>query len=83
MNALSNDQLFIPKGFAHGFYVLSKTAKINYKVDNPYSKKHERSLNVKDPFFSINFNHSQLNISNKDLNAPFLNELKMSDFDFK
>ena len=39
--------LFIPQGFAHGYCVLSEEALVLYKVDNYYSKKHERFINIK------------------------------------
>ena len=39
--------LFIPKGFAHGFYVKSEYAIVHYKVDNYYSPEHERGINIK------------------------------------
>jgi dTDP-4-dehydrorhamnose 3,5-epimerase len=46
-------QLFIPKGFAHGFLALSEDVIFSYKVDAPYSKEHERG---------IRYDDSQLNI---------------------
>ena len=51
----TNKQLFIPKGFAHGFVVLSKTARVSYKVDNYYNPKSERGLNYNDPLLEIDW----------------------------
>jgi dTDP-4-dehydrorhamnose 3,5-epimerase len=48
-------QLFIPKGFAHGFVVLSQTAIFSYKVDNYYNPNSERSINYNDPYFNIDW----------------------------
>ena len=55
-------QVFIPKGFAHGFVVLSEEAIFSYKVDQYYSKKHERGLAFDDKEINIDWQ-----ISKKDL----------------
>ena len=55
-------QVFIPKGFAHGFVVLSEEAIFSYKVDQYYSKKHERGLAFDDKEINIYWQ-----ISKKDL----------------
>ena len=48
LDEFSNKQLFIPKGFAHGFVVISKLARVSYKVDNYYNPEFERGLNFND-----------------------------------
>ena len=68
-------QLFIPKGFAHGFYVMSETAVFTYKVDNPYMSDCERSIRFDD--LTIGFDKEQLKgqtviLSDKDKQAPSL-----------
>ena len=55
LNAIDNRQLFIPKGFAHGFIVLSKTARVSYKVDNYYNSQSERGLNFNDSVLGIDW----------------------------
>ena len=55
-------QVFIPKGFAHGFVVLSEEAIFSYKVDQYYSKKHERGLAFDDKEINIDWQ-----IAKKDL----------------
>lgn len=55
-------QLFIPRGFAHGFLVLSKTATFSYKVDNTYSPQHEVSIIWNDPTIGIEWNVSKENL---------------------
>ncbi len=62
------EQLFIPKGFAHGFLVLSKFAIVNYKVDNFYSPENEISIPYNDPKLKLNWklNDSEINVSDKD-----------------
>ncbi len=69
-------QLFIPRGYAHGFYVLSENAVVEYKIDNYYSKKHERIISIKDKAFSF-LNLNKMILSYKDNSAPLL---KNSDF---
>lgn len=55
---LSDDnktQLFVPRGFAHGYIVLSNTAVFSYKVDNVYSKAHESGLMWNDADLNIDW----------------------------
>ena len=77
-------QLFIPRGFAHGFVVLSETAIFAYKVDNYYSPECDRGLAFNDPALDINWGLSakMLKLSEKDLKQPTLNALKEL-FDYK
>lgn len=68
-------QIYIPKGLAHGYLTLKPNTKVLYKVDQYYSKKHERGINIKDPKFKfkkININKFILN--KKDKHLPFLDE---------
>ena len=67
-------QVFIPKGFAHGFVVLSEEAIFSYKVDQYYSKKHERGLAFDDKDINIDWQISQedLILSEADQNHPRL-----------
>ena len=66
-------QLFIPRGFAHGFLVLSQSAIFAYKVDNNYAPEHEAGINWNDPKLNIKWNidESKILVSNKDANHPF------------
>lgn len=69
-------QLFIPHGFAHGFVVLSNVAKFSYKVDNYYSKEHDRGLAFNDPDINIDwpFPEEFLVLSGKDRHHPLLSD---------
>ena len=55
LDDINNKQLLIPKGFAHGFVVLSKTARVSYKVDNYYNPDFERGLNYNDKSLDIDW----------------------------
>jgi len=68
-------QLFIPKGFAHGYVVLSDEAIVSYKVDNYYHKETERGIMYNDATLNINWKLSLNNliISEKDKNQPLFN----------
>ena len=62
-------QLWIPRGFAHGFLCLSKKCQILYKVDNYYSKEHEKGISYKNKKLNINWPIAdKIKISNKDKN---------------
>lgn len=76
----SKKQLFIPRGFAHGFSVLSDTAIFMYKCDNLYNKNSERSLNIYDPGLSIDWKlkNTKPIVSEKDLNAPIFEQAEMN-----
>jgi len=65
-------QLFIPKGFAHGFVVLSDTAIFSYKCDNYYNKESEGGIIYNDNSLKIDWklNQEELVISEKDLKLP-------------
>lgn len=61
-------QLFIPRGFAHGFAVLSEQARFQYKVDNYYSPQSERTLRLDDATVAVEwpFEASEMILSPKD-----------------
>tara|TARA_B100000767_G_C19732775_1_gene522497 strand:+ start:479 stop:1033 length:555 start_codon:yes stop_codon:yes gene_type:complete len=71
-------QLFVPRGFAHGFVVLSNSAIFSYKVDNYYSFKHDRGVAFNDQNLDIDWKlpFEDLKISRKDKNQPNLIDLK-------
>ncbi len=55
LNETNKKQLFIPKGFAHGFSVLSETAIFSYKCDDLYNKEAERAIQVFDTKLKIDW----------------------------
>ena len=70
--------LFVPRGFAHGFAVLSKEAVFQYKCDNFYHKQSESGIHFADPFLGIDWMlpAKDLIISGKDRELPFFSRLK-------
>lgn len=73
-------QLFIPKGFAHGFVTLTDDVEVQYKVDEYYSPKNDRSIRYDDPEINVNWGIDNPILSEKDLKAPVLSE---SDVNFR
>ena len=57
LTAENKHQLFVPRGFAHGFIVLSSSATFSYKVDNYYSPEHERGIAFDDEDLGLSLIH--------------------------
>ena len=77
LSSENNKQLFIPKGFAHGYQVLSEVAIVNYKVDNIYNPKCDSGIIWNDKDLSIDWNLDLKPIlSEKDLKLTSFKELK-------
>lgn len=76
LNGINKKQLYIPRGFAHGFVVLSKTAIFAYKVDNFYSPECDRGIAFNDTDLNIDWqiDHKKLQLSKKDTKHPKLKE---------
>jgi len=72
-------QFFIPRGFAHGFLVLSQEAVFTYKVDNPYAPQSEAGIRWDDPELNIEWpiDPAEVVMSEKDLKQPFLREAEV------
>ncbi len=84
MVELSEDnkrQLFIPRGFAHGFLVLSPEAIFTYKVDNIYAPAHEASIRWNDPQIGINWPIDQKDVvtSPKDMEGKKFKDADVFD----
>ena len=74
-------QFFIPRGFAHGFLVLSDEAIFTYKVDNPYAPQCEAGIRWDDPALNIEWpiDPKVVLTSEKDLKAPLLKDAVLFD----
>ena len=76
LDSETKDQVLIPRGFAHGFSVLSDIAVIQYKCDNIYNPQYERGIALMDPALDINWKTGSTVpvISEKDLKYPGLKD---------
>lgn len=74
-------QFFIPRGFAHGFLVMSEEAIFTYKVDNVYAPQAEAGIRWNDPELDINWPIDPKDVltSEKDLNASLLKDAVLFD----
>jgi dTDP-4-dehydrorhamnose 3,5-epimerase len=80
LSAENKKQLYIPRGFAHGFVVLSQVAEILYKCDNFYAPQAESGIIFNDSSLSIDWilKENEIIISEKDLKLPHFSELVLS-----
>ena len=78
LSAENQKQFFVPRGFAHGFLVLSETATFFYKCDNFYNKESEGGIIYNDATLNIDWQipTENLIISEKDVNQPTLENAK-------
>lgn len=74
----NKQMLYIPRGFAHGFVVLSEFAEVLYKADEEYSPENDRSILWNDPDIGINSDVENPTISEKDKNAPLLKDAEIN-----
>lgn len=70
LTAENKRQLYIPKGFLHGFVTRTDDVEVQYKVDAYYEKSADRSVRFDDPAFGIAWDVSDPVLSEKDKNAP-------------
>lgn len=70
--------LYVPRGFAHGFVVLSDTAEVEYAVDNLYAPDHEGGIIWNDPDLGIKWPVEKPVLSEKDKKWPLLRDIKDS-----
>ena len=74
LSSTNHHYLYVPMGFAHGFFVVSKKAIVLYKCNQFYSKEHDRSIAYNDPEININWPLNGVDpiLSQKDMEAPNL-----------
>ena len=77
LSSKNKKQLYIPKGFAHGFLVLSSEAIVCYKVDNYFNLKLDKGIRYNDPQININWklSNNQIKLSDKDKLLPLVNQI--------
>ena len=76
LNEDNRRQLWVPRGFAHGFVVLSESADFFYKCDNLYSPAHEIVVRWDDPAIGIDWGVAHPQLSPRDAAAPRLADVK-------
>jgi|TARA_B110000879_G_C11159906_1_gene508559 dTDP-4-dehydrorhamnose 3,5-epimerase len=76
LTAENKKQLLVPRGFAHGFVVLSSEAVFAYKVDNYYSAESDRGIAFDDPAIGVEWklDSNQIQLSTKDTKQPLLKD---------
>ena len=79
LSAENKKMLFIPAGFAHGFFVLEKDSEVIYKVSQGYSREHERGLLWNDPKLGIDWPKLKAShvLSSKDQKHPLLKKAEI------
>ena len=82
LSAENKYQLYVPRGFAHGFVVLSESVTFAYKCDNLYMPSHERGIAFNDPALGIDWRVTLDNfiLSAKDMKNPLLAEAELFDY---
>ena len=83
LSAQNRIQLFIPKGFAHGYITLSDFSIFSYKVDNYYNEKSERGILYNDSLLNIDWklNKEEFILSEKDQNNPIFSKAEYFIFE--
>ncbi len=77
LTAENKKQIFIPKGFAHGFLTLTDDVEIMYKCDELYSPECDGGIRFDDPEIGVEWGVENPILSEKDKNAPFLKDIKL------
>lgn len=77
LTAENKKQIFIPKGFAHGFLTLTDDVEIMYKCDELYSPECDGGIRFDDPEIGVEWDVENPILSEKDKNAPYLKDIKL------
>ncbi len=75
LSAQNRKQLYIPKGFAHGYLALSEQVIISYKTSSEYSAEHDKGIHYLDPDINIDWGQKELIVSDKDKHQPALKSI--------
>lgn len=74
LSAKNKKQLFIPKGFAHGFLTLVDDVEVQYKVDEYYAPEYDGNILYNDPEIGIEWGEGEFILSDRDKKAPLLKD---------
>jgi len=82
LSAKNKRQMFVPRGFAHGFVVLEPNTVFAYKVDNYYSPENDRGIAFDDPAINIDWqlDAGSFQLSEKDKKQPLLSSADLFDY---
>lgn len=80
LSAQNQRQLFVPRGFAHGFVALTDDVEVQYKADNYYAPEQDGNILYSDPAIGVDWGPGPFILSEKDQNAPLLKD--RSDLNF-
>ncbi|KEP30518.1 dTDP-4-dehydrorhamnose 3,5-epimerase [Bacillus safensis] len=83
LTAENKKQVFVPKGFAHGFCTLTSDTNVLYKTDAYYSKKHEYGIRWNDPYLNIRWPVKEPILSKKDERLPLFKHSSIVGGDFR
>lgn len=72
ISAENKCMLYIPRGFGHGFVTLTDDVEFCYKVDNLYSREHDRGIRFNDPDIGVEWGITNPLLSQKDMTSPML-----------
>ena len=75
LDDIKHTRIYIPPGFAHGYYVISEKSTFHYKCTNYYDPSDEFGISWDDPLLDINWPEGKRNISKKDSGLPFLSDV--------
>ena len=75
--------LIVPIGFAHGFYAVSGSPTVVYGLSEEYDQQYERSFNYADTLLNNVWSSQNVIVSDKDKHAPFIEDLKPGDLEFR
>lgn len=74
LSAKNKKQLYIPRGFAHGFVTLTDDVEVQYKADNYYAPECDGNIRYDDPAIGVDWGSGDFILSEKDQKAPYLKD---------
>ena len=83
LTAENRKQLFIPRGFAHGFVTLTDDVEVQYKADNYYAPECDGNIRYDDPEIGVDWGKGEFILSEKDKNAPLLKDRRNLNFEYE
>jgi dTDP-4-dehydrorhamnose 3,5-epimerase len=82
LSADNKKQLFIPRGFAHGFLTLTDDVEVQYKADEYYAPQYDGNILFSDPEIGVDWGQGEFILSDKDKNGPLLKDRTDLNFSY-